>query len=722
MSAGSGSPRAAPASSVRCGRRPRPRILRYPDTRYVDGLIGPDTVNTLPEATIAAFEDHGRVARTIDADVDDARDVMRDLAAVGIDMDDVGLTLEDEGVASFHESFQPRARRARSQGRPTRGPLDAMDWAGWALFGLVATAMLTAVMIAAQLAGWTRLDLPLLLGTMVTGDPDRARVAGFFIHLAIGEGFALGYAAGFALLGTATWWLGALFGLVHVAIALTVLVPLLPGIHPRMASDRAGPASTAVLEPPGLFGLNYGAQTPASRSCRTWRLESRSVCCSRRIDMADGPRRPIGDYGLIGDTRTAALVSSDGAIDWMCVPRFDGDPLFGRLVGGPGAGTFRVGPARAGSTDRRRYRPGSATLETTWESAGGQLTLTEGMVAELAGRLLPTTLLVRRLTAEGGPVEAVVEFDPRARMSPRRAARRAPRRGLVCSRGSLAVALDTNVPLDIEPGRRSKVIVEPEQPLILVLAVANREPLIHVEPNAAWAALEADEQRWRAWTETIDADIPFRDAVVRSLLTLRLLTYSPSGAPVAAPTTSLPEVLGGIRNWDYRFAWPRDASIGIGAFLGAGKEDEAQMFLAWLLHASRLDRPRLPVLLTLHGKHPRRRTHARRMAGLRKQPARPGRQRRRQPTSTRWVRLGHRRRVARSPGPATDSPPRCGEPSRGSPIASRSAGANPTPAFGRSETTRSTTCTPSSWRGLPSTGPCGSPPPTDSARVDGNAG
>ena len=138
-----------------------------------------------------------------------------------------------------------------------------MDWAGWALFSLVATAMLTAVMIAAQLAGWTRLDLPLLLGTMVTADPDRARVAGFFIHLAIGEAFALGYAAGFALLDTATWWLGGLFGLVHVAIALAVLVPLLPGIHPRMASDRAGPASTAVLEPPGLFGLNYGAQTPA---------------------------------------------------------------------------------------------------------------------------------------------------------------------------------------------------------------------------------------------------------------------------------------------------------------------------------------------------------------------------------------------------------------------------------------------------------------------------
>jgi hypothetical protein len=138
-----------------------------------------------------------------------------------------------------------------------------MDWAGWALFGVVATTALTAVMIAAQLAGLTRLDLPLVLGTLVTGDPDRARVAGFFIHLAVGMGFALGYAATFALVHRATWWFGALLGLLHVAVALMVLLPLLPGIHPRMASHRAGPASTAVLEPPGLLALNYGVQTPA---------------------------------------------------------------------------------------------------------------------------------------------------------------------------------------------------------------------------------------------------------------------------------------------------------------------------------------------------------------------------------------------------------------------------------------------------------------------------
>ncbi|WP_077490826.1 hypothetical protein [Sinomonas mesophila] len=138
-----------------------------------------------------------------------------------------------------------------------------MDWSGWALFGLMATGALTAVMIAAQMAGFTRLDLPLVLGTLVTPDPDRARVVGFFLHLIAGQTFALGYAWTFALLGWSSWWLGGLLGLLHGAVALTLILPLLPGVHPRMASHRAGPSSRAGLEPPGLLGLNYGVQTPA---------------------------------------------------------------------------------------------------------------------------------------------------------------------------------------------------------------------------------------------------------------------------------------------------------------------------------------------------------------------------------------------------------------------------------------------------------------------------
>jgi hypothetical protein len=138
-----------------------------------------------------------------------------------------------------------------------------VDWAGWAIFGLIATAALTAVMIGAQLAGLTRLDLPLMLGTLVIADPDRARVAGFFIHLVNGQAFALGYAAAFAAAGEAGWLAGGLLGLLHGAVALLVIVPLLPGVHPHMASERAGLSSGAALEPPGLLGLNYGRETPA---------------------------------------------------------------------------------------------------------------------------------------------------------------------------------------------------------------------------------------------------------------------------------------------------------------------------------------------------------------------------------------------------------------------------------------------------------------------------
>jgi GH15 family glucan-1,4-alpha-glucosidase len=314
--------------------------------------------------------------------------------------------------------------------------------------------------------------------------------------------------------------------------------------------------------------------------------------------------RPIEDYGLIGDTRTAALVASDGAIDWMCIPRFDGSPVFGRLVGGPDAGSFTMGPAHPAPVVRRHYRDATATLETTWQCDGGELTLTEAMIAEVTGTLLPTVLLVRRITATGGPVEAVVDFDPR--LGEQHRPPRVDHRGdvVICGWGGTALALNCFPAQRLEPGRAVTITISPGEPLTVTLAMAERGPLTYVHPAVGWAALETDEERWRAWCDSINHALPHRDVAVRSLLTLRLLTYSPAGAPVAAPTTSLPEHLGGIRNWDYRFAWPRDASIGIGAFLGCGKVEEARRFLGWLLYASRLRRPKLPVLFTLHGRHP----------------------------------------------------------------------------------------------------------------------
>jgi GH15 family glucan-1,4-alpha-glucosidase len=228
------------------------------------------------------------------------------------------------------------------------------------------------------------------------------------------------------------------------------------------------------------------------------------------------------------------------------------------------------------------------------------------MVGDVAGRLLPGTLLVRRLTAAGGPVDAVVHLDPRLGAARRSPVVRAGDGLVVCLWPGTALALTTAPPVAVRPGRPVTVTVTPERPLTVAVAVADREPLVYVDPATAWAALEADERRWRDWCRPVDAALPHRDAVVRSLLTLRLLTYSPSGAPVAAPTTSLPEEIGGVRNWDYRYAWPRDASIGVGAFLRAGMPGEAHRFMAWLLHATRRHRPRLPVLLTVHGRRPGR--------------------------------------------------------------------------------------------------------------------
>ncbi|MGH2698993.1 MAG: glycoside hydrolase family 15 protein [Actinomycetota bacterium] len=310
---------------------------------------------------------------------------------------------------------------------------------------------------------------------------------------------------------------------------------------------------------------------------------------------------PIADYALIGDTRTAALCSSQGSIDWMCVPRFDSDPVFGRLVGGEDSGRFSIAPEYATSTSRA-YRNESAVLDTTWRTETGELVLTEGMVLDVRARLLPQLLLTRRVRCTNGTATVRINFDPKLGFPGRSPSAERRNGELVCSWGSLAVALRSQPDLELRPGRERVVELHAGEQLTLVMTVADRAPLVLVHPETAFAELQRTEAWWRQWSGGLVYGGEFRDAVVRSLITLRLLTYSPSGAPVAAPTTSLPEVSGGIRNWDYRLSWPRDASIGIGAFLGVGKTEEAHSFMHWLLHASRLTRPRLEVLYTIYGR------------------------------------------------------------------------------------------------------------------------
>ncbi|MFN2526288.1 MAG: glycoside hydrolase family 15 protein [Actinomycetota bacterium] len=310
---------------------------------------------------------------------------------------------------------------------------------------------------------------------------------------------------------------------------------------------------------------------------------------------------PISDYALLGDTRTAALVSSAGRIDWLCVPSFDCEPIFGRLVGGPKSGSFEVTIGQIQESGRR-YREHSAVLETSFRSATGTGKVTEGMVVGVSGRLLPQLLLVRRIDCDAGTLDVHLNFDPKLGLpgaSPR-AGRRAG--ALVCEWGSIALGMQSFPDLHVEPGKQAVAKLSAGTRLTLVMTLSDRCPVVLVPENRAHELLEATDRWWRGWVDDLSYSGPFADTVLRSLITLQLLTFAPSGAPVAAPTTSLPEVIGGSRNWDYRYSWPRDASIGLAAFLASGKQDAAHSYLHWLLHASRLSRPRLHVLYTLWGK------------------------------------------------------------------------------------------------------------------------
>jgi GH15 family glucan-1,4-alpha-glucosidase len=311
----------------------------------------------------------------------------------------------------------------------------------------------------------------------------------------------------------------------------------------------------------------------------------------------------IADYALIGDTRTAGLISKSGSVDWMCLPRFDGLPVFGRLVDRRSGGSFSISLADAKEV-RRSYLPGSAVLETTVSTSTGEAHLVEGMVANVDGALLPQSLLVRRVKCTSGDIGLRVLFDPRLGFpgSPPGRTRRPAHGRLICEWDSLAVSVSCEPPAAIEPGSETELALSAGQSLTVVMSVADRCPVVWV-PGSTTERLLADTDRWwRAWSDELDYEGPFPDAIVRSLLTMRLLTHSPSGAPVAAPTTSLPEVIGGSRNWDYRYAWPRDASIGLSAFLATGHARLADSFMHWLSHASRLSRPRLRVLYDVYGK------------------------------------------------------------------------------------------------------------------------
>jgi GH15 family glucan-1,4-alpha-glucosidase len=290
----------------------------------------------------------------------------------------------------------------------------------------------------------------------------------------------------------------------------------------------------------------------------------------------------IEDYGLIGDCETAALVACDGSIDWLCWPRFDSDACFAALLGGAEHGRWRIAPRETPLRVTRRYRPNSLILETRFETAHGAATLVDFMPLR-AGN----ANIVRLVVGEEGRVPMCVEFVMRfgyGAIVPW--VTRLEDQTLRAIAGPDMVVLRTTIPLRGENmttvGEFDAVAGE-SVPFVLAYGPSHLPPPPALDPGAA---LEATEAFWTEWVGKGETDGPWSEAVIRSLITLKALTYAPTGGMVAAPTTSLPERLGGERNWDYRFCWLRDATRTLVALMDANYYEEAQAWREWLLRAA----------------------------------------------------------------------------------------------------------------------------------------
>jgi GH15 family glucan-1,4-alpha-glucosidase len=312
---------------------------------------------------------------------------------------------------------------------------------------------------------------------------------------------------------------------------------------------------------------------------------------------------PIRDYGAIGDGRTVALVARDGGIDWLCLPDLDSGSVFARLLDADCGGRFVLQPAVPFETTRR-YVPGTNVLETTFTTAEGTLRVTDAMTLPRSG-LAPYREVVRRIEGLSGvvPIRWMVEPRFRYAQAPVRIARR---RGVpVVTAGADALAVRSWDAGDVEVRAStigSTTVVREGSAAVLALSAAHQEPLVFPARGEVEARLDATVRFWRQWSDTREYGGPWREAVIRSALALKLLVYAPSGAIAAAPTASLPEEIDGTRNWDYRFSWPRDAAFTLQALLGLGCAPEARAFFSWLLHASQLTHPRVHSLYRLDGR------------------------------------------------------------------------------------------------------------------------
>ena len=305
----------------------------------------------------------------------------------------------------------------------------------------------------------------------------------------------------------------------------------------------------------------------------------------------------LEDYGLIGDTQAAALVGRNGSVDWLCLPRFDSASCFTALLGDERHGRWLVAPAGEVRTISRRYRPGTLVLETDFETAGGAVRLIDFMPR----RGLGPPRVMRIVEGLRGRVPMRMELSPRPDYASIVPWIEPSSDGVVATAGPDAFRLSTPLPLSVEDGTASAefAVVEGARERLTLTWHPSYEDSPSVED--ADSALARTEAWWREWSGRCQYQGAYREEVLTSLIALKAMTSETTGALIAAPTTSLPEDIGGVRNWDYRYCWLRDSALALEALLGAGYTEEAVAFRDFMLRVATGDPTKIQIMYGIGG-------------------------------------------------------------------------------------------------------------------------
>ncbi|MHB8606168.1 MAG: glycoside hydrolase family 15 protein [Thermoplasmatota archaeon] len=310
--------------------------------------------------------------------------------------------------------------------------------------------------------------------------------------------------------------------------------------------------------------------------------------------------RPLGDYALIGDARTAALVARGGSLDWWCLPRFDGGSVFARILDHDRGGVFAIAPTES-AQPRIAYEEGTNVVRHRFEGVGGAATLTDAL-AWPPPPGAPGSVLLRVVEGERGAMEFDVQFAPRPEYAqvPRNLKPVAGGVAVSWPHASLTLLADARLEVDRDEAIGSFEVHAGERVAFVATSAPTGEGRA-VPTRDATTLLDATRAAWRAWDARTRRDLPASEAVRRSALALRMLIYEPTGAVIAAPTTSLPEAIGGVRNWDYRYSWVRDGAFFVHALRAVGHPAYAQNFLSWLVSTAKRGGPPLRVLYAVDG-------------------------------------------------------------------------------------------------------------------------